>query len=304
MNLRKSKAVFVMFGGYWSYLPAVLGRYYKKPVFIIPGGSDCVSFPSIKYGSYRKYFLKKFIHWSFKRCTELIPVHESLVLTDNVYFESEIHPKQGYLNYFPDIKTPYTTIFNGFDPEFWKTVKKIRRKNSFITVAPISSAQRFKLKGIDVIFYLAERYSDCVFTVVGMSDEFKNSLAKIPENVLIHSFLKQEEFIEILAEHEYYMQLSLTEGFPNSLCEGMLCGCIPVGSHVGAIPLIIGETGIVINKYDYSYIAEEFSKIIQMPDDERLKLSSLAKERIAENFDISRREQAFLEIILKHTVSN
>jgi glycosyltransferase involved in cell wall biosynthesis len=137
-----------------------------------------------------------------------------------------------------------------------------------------------------------------------MSHEFKSTIARIPENVHIHDFLRQDDFKEILAKNEFYLQLSLTEGFPNSLCEGMLSGCIPVGSHVGAIPLIIGETGIVINKYDYSYIAEEFSKIIQIPDDERLKLSSEARERIASNFNISRREQAFLEIILKHTISN
>lgn len=304
MNLRKSKAVFVMFGGYWSYLPAVLGRYYKKPVFIIPGGSDCVSFPSIKYGSYNKVLLKKFIYWSFKRCTELLPVHESLVITENLYFESDIHPKQGYLNYFPDIKTPFTIIFNGFDPEFWKPVKNVRMKNSFITVAPISSMLRYKIKGIDVIFYLAEKYSDCTFTIVGMSHEFKNTIARIPGNVVIHDFLKQDDFKEILAKNEFYLQLSLTEGFPNSLCEGMLSGCIPVGSNVGAIPLIIGETGIVIKKHDYKYIDEEFGRIIQIPDDERIRLSSEARERIASNFNISKREQAFLEIILKHTVSN
>ncbi|MFH2143871.1 MAG: glycosyltransferase family 4 protein [Bacteroidota bacterium] len=300
-NLKKSKAVFIMFGGYWSYLPALMGKWFKTPVFIILGGTDCVSFPSINYGSYRKVFLKRFIKWSYKLCTELIPVHESLVISNNIYFDSDKFPKQGYLHFFPKINTSYRVIYNGFDTKYWKSALKQKRTNSFVTVAPISSLQRFKLKGVDVIFELARKFSNCSFTIIGMSDDLKSSLIEIPENVIIYGFLNSDDFKEILAEHEFYLQLSLTEGFPNSLCEGMLCECIPVGSHVGAIPYIISDTGFVLKKYDLNLIKNEFSKIFNLSDIERKKLAINARERIINNFDISRREEAFIELIKEYS---
>ena len=60
-NIFTCKAIFVMFGGYWSFLPALFGKIFGKKVFIILGGTDCVAFPSINYGSLRKKYLKIFI---------------------------------------------------------------------------------------------------------------------------------------------------------------------------------------------------------------------------------------------------
>ena len=84
-HLRGSVAVFVMFGGYWSLLPALAGKVTGIPVFIIPGGTDCVSFPSLNYGSLRKPMMRTFIRWSFALCTELFPVHGSLVESSYSY---------------------------------------------------------------------------------------------------------------------------------------------------------------------------------------------------------------------------
>ena len=71
-TVRKSDCIFIMFGGYWSFIPSLFGKIFNKPVYIILGGTDCVSFPSINYGSLRKKLLKQFIHWSYKMATRLL----------------------------------------------------------------------------------------------------------------------------------------------------------------------------------------------------------------------------------------
>lgn len=72
----------------------------------------------------------------------------------------------------------------------------------------------------------------------------------MPENVVLMKKINQDELINQFQAHEFYAQLSMFEGFPNALCEAMLCGCIPIGSSVSAIPDIIGETGFILDKKD------------------------------------------------------
>jgi hypothetical protein len=68
------------FSGYHSFLPALFGKIFKKPVLIISGGTDCNSFPSIRYGNLYRPILKIFTHWSFKLASHIAPKHNSLMI--------------------------------------------------------------------------------------------------------------------------------------------------------------------------------------------------------------------------------
>ncbi|NTW32406.1 MAG: UDP-N-acetylglucosamine--N-acetylmuramyl-(pentapeptide) pyrophosphoryl-undecaprenol N-acetylglucosamine transferase, partial [Bacteroidetes bacterium] len=137
LKINKTKAIIIMFGGYWSLIPSIYGRLFNIPVFIILGGTDCASFPSINYGSLRKPLLKLFIKWSYKLCKCLVPVDESLVYKKYSYFEPEIYKEQGYKAFFPEIKTKEVVIHCGFDYTFWEknNIQNKKVLNSFITVA-------------------------------------------------------------------------------------------------------------------------------------------------------------------------
>lgn len=296
-HLRGSKAVFVMFGGYWSLLPALSGRISGIPVYIIPGGTDCVSFPSLNYGSLRKPVMRTFIKWSFKLCTELLPVDESLVRSVYNYFEKSDYPEQGYKYFFPEISTPYRVIYNGFDPDYFDCGKAVKKSGSFIVIAQVTSMMRMRIKGIDLVLYLADQFSNLSFTIVGISDSVSRQLGSMPANVTMYPFMPQESFMKHLAESEFVLQLSVSEGFPNALCEAMLCQCIPVGSTVGAIPHIIGDTGYLISSSNKEYLSEKFTEITGTDSTTRHELGKKARERIISNFHISQREQAFRQVI-------
>ncbi|MFN2314219.1 MAG: glycosyltransferase family 4 protein [Bacteroidales bacterium] len=296
-HLRRSKAVFIMFGGYWSFLPALLGRITGTPVYIIPGGTDCVSFPSLRYGSLRKPVMRTFIRWSFRLCTGLLPVDGSLVKSDYGYHYGSGHSMQGYKHFFPEISTPFRVINNGFDPDFFVSDPEAKINNTFIIVASVTSMMRIRVKGIDLLVFLAREFSHCSFRVIGISDDIIQQLGPIPPNVTMHPFMPKEKFRSFLAESQFVLQLSVSEGFPNALCEAMLCHCIPVGSAVGGIPGIIGDTGFVVSSPDKDYLRRRFEEILGTDSEKRRELGLKARHQIAENFHISKRKEAFFEVL-------
>ena len=296
-TVRKSDCIFIMFGGYWSFIPSLFGKIFNKPVYIILGGTDCVSFPSINYGSLRKKLLKQFIHWSYKMATKLLPVDESLVFSENTYYENRVLNNQGFKYFFPNLKTPYTVIHNGFNPTFFNNNLDKKIPNSFISVALTDDFRRFQLKGIDKIFFLANEFQECAFTIVGLKDQFKNKLKSIPQNIKVLSFLSQEDLLIYLNKSEFYLQLSISEGFPNALCEAMLCGCIPIGSKVGAIPNIIDKTGFLMGSSNNNYIKKEFKSIVALNNAKRKELAHSARKRVENEFHIEKRQNKFLDLI-------
>lgn len=296
-HLKGSKAVFVMFGGYWSFLPALLGRISRIPVYVIPGGTDCVSFPTLKYGSLRKPLMRVFIRWSFKLCYELLPVDGSLVISDYSYHEKSDYPKQGYKYFFPGIKTPHRVIHNGFDPGFFHCDPIRKRAGSFIVVATVTSMTRVRVKGIDLVLYLAGQFPRCSFTIIGISDRVIRQLGPIPGNIAVHPWMKQDQFRSYLEESQFVLQLSISEGFPNALCEGMLCHCIPVVSTVGAMPEIVGETGFLVRNSAKEYLNNRFEEILRTDDAVLRQMASEARNRITENYPIAKRERLFFKIL-------
>ncbi len=296
-NMRGSMAVFVMFGGYWSFLPALAGRITRIPVYIIPGGTDCVSFPSLGYGSLRKPVMRAFIKWSFSLCTELLPVHQSLVISDYNYHPWADYRKQGFMYFFPRLRTPYRVIHNGFDPEFFKSDPDACKAESFIAVAPVDNMMRVRVKGVDLVTELARRFPQCSFTIVGVSAEVTTRLSPLPSNLKLLQWLPQEKFIGLLAESQYILQLSISEGFPNALCEAMLCHCIPIGSSVGPIPDIIGDTGYLMDNPDPDYMSARLGEILATDTATRRKMALAARERVTSLFHIYRREKAFKDLL-------
>ena len=297
MNIARARAVFVMFGGYWSFLPALFGRLFRRPVFIIPGGTDCVSFPSLRYGSLRKPLLRTIIRLSYTLCTRLLPVDESLAFCSYGYLEPRDYDFQGFRYFFPNLKTGHTVIYNGVDVSSFTITSGARMPGSFITISLVEDQRRFIIKGIDKVIDLARSFPESQFTIAGISRKMVESLGNLPANLVCYPFLPPEKFNELLGETEFYLQLSVSEGFPNALCEGMLGGCIPVVSSVGAMPVIVEETGFVMESSKDEYLKEKIREILSLSSEKKKLLSDLARKRVIENYSIERRGKALEEVL-------
>ncbi|MCC6841113.1 MAG: glycosyltransferase family 4 protein [Flavobacteriales bacterium] len=289
-HLPSSRIAVCQFAGYHSLLPAVLGRLMGKTVLLVLGGTDCVKFPSIRYGNYTRWPLGAITKWSLQLAHHLAPVDEALVESRQAYTSDPRDPQvQGYRGLFPEIRTPCTVIAYGYDPaRFRCDVEK--QPMSFITAAQMNPPN-FHRKGIDLIFAMADRFPQCTFTILGNTPTMKYE--RVPPNVALHNFIPYEELPGFYARHRFYLQLSIWEGFPSAPCEAMLCECVPIASTVAALPEIVGDTGFLLERKD----PERLQQLIELALAADLEaMGKRARQRIMDKFPPSERRK-FLALV-------
>lgn len=293
-HLPNAKATVSLFGGYHSFLPALLSKIMSKPSIVILGGSDCVSFPSINYGNFNKGLQGAFTRWSLNCASHISTVDQSLKESDYSYTMTDL-PKQGYKVFCPNATAPCTTIHFGYDAEiFHRISEKIPR--SFLTVGFLNPANYYR-KGIDLMFDQANRRPDCTYTVIGGTEADLPSGVKKPDNVVMIASVSYADLVAHYSSHQFYFQLSMMEGFPSAICEAMLCECVPIGSNVAAIPNIIGDTGYVLNRKETTELDDLVEKALnevtssdgarartrimdKYPKNEREKLAQLVQSEL------------------------
>lgn len=286
----KADLLVCQFAGHHSLLPVLFGKIFRRSVLLIPGGSDCVSFPSFNYGQFRKPLLAKTTRWSYRHATHLAPVDESLLFCNYTYSDRDF-PSQGIRYFCKNLRTPATVIHNGYEPDKFFPQNETRMPRSFLTVADgCESEVVFRRKGIDLLLELAGFMPECRFTIIGSQ---QLPVENLPGNVEVLPFVLHEQLPALMSKHEFYLQLSRCEGFPNALCEAMLCGCVPVVSQVAAMPMIVGESGFVLSRADVSLLNALVKKAISA---DIKRLSAMARQRIAENFTLAKRQKALLRL--------
>ena len=286
-HLPKTSQYLCFFGGYHTVLPVIFGRVFGKKCTIQAGGTDCINMPEIGYGNFRKNPLAWATAYSFTHCSLILPVAEALVSQDYRY-DSRISSKQGLLQLIPDLKTPIQVIPNGFDVDFWKDLGLKRVKHSFISVATsTSSPARARVKGYDLIEQLAASNPEWSFTLVGDANYNPKST-----NIQVLGKETPASLVQRYNTHEFYLQLSSSEGFPNALGEAMACGCVPIGSAVGAIPEIIGDTGLLLKRKELGTL----QTLIQDWMAGKTQLTS-PRARIERHFTYAHRRQLLLQAL-------
>ena len=285
--LPKTSQYLCFFGGYHTVLPVIFGRVFGKKCTIQAGGTDCINMPEIGYGNFRKNPLAWATAYSFTHCSLILPVAEALV-SQHYCYDSRISSMQGLLQLIPGLKTPIQVIPNGFDVDFWKDLGMKRVKHSFISVATSTSTPaRARVKGYDLIEELAACNPEWSFTLVGDSN-----YKPLSPNIQVLGKETAASLVQHYNTHEFYLQLSNSEGFPNALGEAMACGCVPIGSAVGAIPEIIGDTGLLLERKELGTLQQ----LIQDWMAGKTQLSS-PRARIERYFTYAHRRQLLLQAL-------
>ncbi|MDQ3022569.1 MAG: glycosyltransferase family 4 protein [Bacteroidota bacterium] len=294
-NIFWCQIIFVRFADYYGLILGMFAKFFKKNLVVVEGGLGAAAYKSIDDGVYLKKFRGYCASYSFKTAKWILPVDESLIYFENNYTVLKEESKQGIIYFNPKIeRNKIITVHNGYDEKFWYKLESIPKKMIAVTTANIIRYKVFKNKGINYFIQLAEFFNEYDFYIIGVNENFIESLKiNLPQNLKLYEFLSLEEIRKIYSSAKVYIQLSITEGMPNSLCEAMLCECIPVGSNVNAIPNIIGDTGFIVHKQDL----EEMKQKIQAAFSSSLNLGENARARISKKFSLEHRRNQLKKII-------
>jgi glycosyltransferase involved in cell wall biosynthesis len=251
-----------------------------KKSIVIAGGDDVARVPEIKYGMFC-FWWKKWCPTFVFRCADLIlPV-------------SRFTEKMTLANAKADLEK-IKMIYHGFLNNILDNNKNFVKENIVITIGGVSSETIF-VKGLRLFVESAKLLPDTKFLLIGpdrdgMLTHLKESA---PINVEFLGGVYGQELIEICARAKVYVQASVHESFGCSLAEAMLCECIPVVSRNGAIPEVVGDTGLYLDELTAEDLAENVRRALTMTEDAGKK----ARDRIVKNFPLARRRQQLLEAV-------
>lgn len=296
INIWKTDIIYCWFADYHSFLPALFGKLLNKKTVIIVGGNDAVSIPEIEYGIFYKKGLRSWAAtWSYKCAHLILPVHKSLIEGVNTYVNKE-GLKIGVKHFVKNIKTEFIELPTGYDSSKWFFRNEEPKKKTVITVGGIINMKTYKGKGIDLFIEVAKRMPEINFIIIGVSPEMEAFInIDKPSNVIIQEYVENNLLVNHISKAKVYCHFSLTEGLPNSLCEAMLCECVPVGSSVNGIPDGIGEAGFILKERNVDLAVD----LVQKALDSDEQLGKQARQHIIDHFSHEKREQ-FLETLVKN----
>lgn len=290
-NLFSIKLYVVMFAGYWSLLPAIFAKIFGKRNLIITGGTDCVSFPEIGYGNFQNPLIAWFTKQSFKLSTRIVALHSSMILADYKYLPLT-YKRQGIKAFVPNLKTEIDIIENGYDAAFWRPQGSSKSKTFLSVALGIENAKTRNIKGYDLILEVAKNYPSYEFVFVGLSSTQVDF--EVPANVQLHGKTNAEELRKYYSQSQFYLQLSMSEGFPNALCEAMLCECVPIVSAVASMPEIVGSSGFILPQKDLNLLTQIIEKALQSDLEQ---LGKAARHRISSQYTEQMRAEKLNSLI-------
>jgi glycosyltransferase involved in cell wall biosynthesis len=282
MRMPRADVTFTWFASVYSCVVVALARVFGKPSVIVVGGVDASREPEIGYGIWLSPWKSVLVRWAMRHATRLLVV--------DPFFEGEVRRLAGYdgtnIRYVP----------TGYNASRWRPEGV--KEPMVLTVAGCHDRARMKKKGVDLLFEAAGLLPATRFVVIGIHAHLLEEVRRsAPANVEIIPFVAQEELLEWYRRAAVYCQPSYTEGLPNSLCEAMLCGCVPVGTRVGGIPTAIAGTGFLV---EYGN-AQALSGALQQALAADPGLGMRARDHIATNFSLERREQSLLQVLRECT---
>jgi glycosyltransferase involved in cell wall biosynthesis len=169
-----------------------------------------------------------------------------------------------------------------------------------LTVGNVDSAN-VKRKGLEPFVRAASYLPEMEFVLVGAwkdnTIEYLQSIAT--SNVLFTGRVSDKELMDYYRKASVYVQASLHEGFGMSVAESMLAGCIPVVTRAGALPEVVGDTGVYTDSTEPAEIAQAIEIAIKFSTDQR----DQARQRVLKMFTLEKRRQ-LLENLVQLTIGD
>lgn len=184
-------------------------------------------------------------------------------------------------------RTP--VFFNGIDTELFRPLATTRETN--VNILTTSSSDQ-PLKGLHI---LLEAFNQIQFSHPELKLNIIGSLKEnspnrefidkhsLNDRIVFHSRISDLELVEKYNQASIVVCPSMYEGFGLPAAEALACGRPVISSDGGALPEVIGDTGIIVPAGNAQALAEAISTLLA--DKEKCKtLSTQARQRALDYF--------------------
>lgn len=277
-EIARADVVMAWFASWHSFWPVLIARVLRKPSVVTVGGYDTARLPAIAYGHQRGGPKGWVARATMRLATRLIAISD--------FTFDEVRGLR-----LPERKI--VRLYLGLDPARYAGAVADRAQR-VITVGGVNRSNLTR-KGLEPFVRAAALCPDLEFVVVGAwTDDAIDGLRAIAgANVHFTGRVSHADKAAWLRRSQVVVQASQHEAFGLSLAEGMLCGCVPVVTRVGALPEVVGECGIVIETASAEAIARGVREArARWPEARRL-----VRARVVETFSIDARRRG-LEALL------
>lgn len=277
--------------GWWAswhtFLPFTLAWLLRKPSLLIVGGFDTAAEPDFNYG-YQ-------LGGPRARLSRFIMRRARVLMTNSEYSRAEIERNTGIpashvhvLHHgIPAPDTAGGPLAAGSDHDPAPTTRPLA-----ITAGIVDWAN-LERKGLRAFAAAAAQLPEADFVLAGRIVGDAGAMLELdrPANLTLTGWLEDDELAALYARADVYVQASRHEGFGVAVAEAMLAGCVPVVTRVGALPEVVGETGVLLDDREPATIA------IGVREALHLDSGAAARARVLERFSVERRRAGLFALI-------
>jgi len=270
----RTDVVVVWFAGWHAILPATVAWLLRKPVVVITGGYDVANVPEANYGMQRGGIARIASRWVLRRATRLMAnshsgAREAAAAAPRATIDVVHH---GVPDLAPDA-----------DPD--------APREGALTVGVIDRAN-LERKGLRAFAGAAALLPDVPFTLAGRVDD-EAAAAELNPAAKQVGRVDDGELARQYGSAAVYVQASRHEGFGMAVAEAMAAGCVPVVTASGALPEVVGDTGVVVAEPSAEAVADGVRRALALGPDARRK----ARARVLDQFTLERREHGLLATV-------
>ena len=276
----RADLTFTWFASVYSAPIVFLARCLGRHSIVVVGGVDAAKVPEFRYGIWISTWKSVLVRYAVRHADRVIVL--SPFLSEQLTMLADYSGRN------------ITVAPTGFDDVFWVPGGGPKER-MVLTVAACEESSRMEIKGIPLLIEAARSLPDVRFILIGPRGRATELIQELkpPTNLTILPFLPRVELLSHYQKSRVYCQPSYFEGLGGSICEAMLCECVPVGTRVGGIPTVIGNEGFLVDYGNASQLAESISRAMDSPPE----MGRNARSRIATMFSLAKREKALVDLV-------
>lgn len=250
--------IYCWFASFHSFLPTVLGCFFRKPVIVVSGGYDSASVPEIGYGNAGHLF-KKYV-------SGFVINMASAVIVNSVYSAKDM------LRFKPAAEPRLHIIPHRINPVFPKPAPD-REEKLLLTVARLNP-MNYRRKKMELIKRIGDALPEYTIIHIGkVDDELQEQFDKnMPANMSSLGFLSDEELWSWYHRAQALLVPSWHEGFGVTAAEAPAAGCLPFISGAGAQPEVTKGFAVEVKSDEVSDWVKAIQSSLPSTDEAREKM--------------------------------